>query len=451
MTKPKKKIPDIARLLLAVTLALVVPGVWLAAIPADDTGYQAETRTRANLEQAKLHLDKFRGEFKRLPTTLTELRTYAKSRGENISSYDAYGQRLQYVKLDAEHFVLRSFGNDSVQNTIFTATDPKVAAWNKIDDTLQYDFQKRLQRLTYPAPLLMGADAPNKQWQAQLYVDPAAGQSRLMVRHRQREDLIMLAVHEQVEEFLWLPDSHRLVYTATGSSRYRDGVYLWDLLEDSTANLLDNITSKVGITALADTTQLWLSLAGVTALGPQVFFYAAGINSKELNPSAFYHPDNYYVAIIPPEKTNSAKIGRAKLMPPLITKIPWTDLNEQIIAPTTLHNLQTQWLQLPLSGGTENVIRAWQEFIQTHPQTALSPYALWMLTSLFSDSYALLRQDKKQQTEAETLRAFGAEIASALCNHPLSPAYLHGFGQFAYQQLTAKTPLPYAISKLHMR
>lgn len=446
--KPKKNI-DIILWVFCIVVGIVLPLAWLASTPVDSKGYRADARTRSNLDLAEKNIDHFRQQFKRLPVSLTELRTFSKSIGKKINSHDAYGQRLQYVKLDDAHFVLRSFGADSVQNTIFTAADPNVADWNKLQPTPQYQFQHRLQRLTYPAVLLAGADSPNKQWQAKLYVDPAVGQSRLIVRHRERSELLMLALHEQVEEFLWLPDSHRLIYTATGSVRYRDGVYLWDLLEDSTTNLLDEPSAKVGITSLSQTKQLWLSLAGIVPSGPLVFFFAAPIQQEALDPTAFYNTTNFFVAKISAAKDRRSNVTRANVPEHLAKLVPWTDMAAQITSEDTTSEMQNRWLRLPLAGVTENVIHEWQNFIEAHPQAPLSPYGLWILTSLFSDTYALLQQSKNK-SDSETIRSFGAEIANALRNYPLSPAYLHGFGLFAFHGLTERTPLPYQISKLHL-
>ncbi|WP_457835994.1 hypothetical protein, partial [Staphylococcus aureus] len=77
-----------------------------------------------------------------------------------------------------------------------------------------------------------------------------------------KEGLFMVAPHDAVEEFLWLPAGDRIVFTATGSNRYRDGLYLWDLRTDSVINLLDTVHMQGQVAPAKTTASYWLALGG---------------------------------------------------------------------------------------------------------------------------------------------------------------------------------------------
>src|SRR5690606_25626704 len=90
---------------------------------------------------------------------------------------------------------------------------------------------------TYPTPLILSTQSPNLKWNAQIFVDQFTIKRQLLVRSRTREDLFMIAPHDLVEEFLWLPEIDQVIYTGSASNRYKDGVYLWDLNSNDVTDL----------------------------------------------------------------------------------------------------------------------------------------------------------------------------------------------------------------------
>jgi hypothetical protein len=424
----------------------VAPAAWVSLTPPFSAPLTPVGDTRAALKDSRDALKTYVEQRGKTPTDGAELRAWSRAEGRRTASYDGWGQRISYLRLDDRHYLLRSFGADGVQNTVGTETDMGFVHWGEsAANGLSYRMTPSLDPDLYPAALLAGADAPNGgAWHARVFVDPVNQVRQLVVRHRTKEGVFLVARHDAVEEFLWLPDGERLVFSATGSTRHRDGLFLWDLRDDSVVNLFDLVPDSVPISPAARGHGLFLALAGVAESGPTVAAWMAPRHDGSLDPRTFFTPEKL-VAFKVPAKGGQALQFTPTVFSPTVQPLDRTySTSGRIVGKGT--SSQRTWLSLPLSGDVEQVLLAWHRHSERAARSPLFPYGLWVLASLYGDSYALMLD--KGSKDADVLRTFGTEIARALVNYPLAPSYLKGLGLFAYESLMDGVRLPYRLAQL---
>jgi len=459
--------------LVILALAVGLPLIWIAGLPRAGASWNPVETTSERLIAAEHLVEVFIKELGEVPPSLAELKVFARATGRSINLHDGWGARFDYLRLDSRHFVLRSFGRDGLQNTLVSAPDEGVFRSGTLPTTsLVAKWRTRFEPQGYPAAMLLGADSPNHVWHARLFVDPLAGTRRLLVRRRDTTNLHMFAPHDSVEEFLWLPGGHQLVFTATGSARWRDGIWLWNLLNDSIVNLLDaNAASndqqagarpsgQPGTPTSATPNQWFLSLLGVT-VAPQVVYAAVvprGVDAP-LDPAVLYSAaairawviadptDDETVRPVPVDLPQSvtttdilARISKSASGGDDDPGNP-KDLREDGESADTVAGTRTQktWAALPRSGNKEQVLGAWSDFAEKNAASPLFPYALWQLTGFYAEAsrisqeQALSSADGKNPSEA--LRTFGAEIAKAASALPMAPLYVRAMAGHQYGQL----------------
>lgn len=455
LTKAKKpkNLSSYRRLLSALAL-WGVPFAWIVMSLPPFAPYRAGERSRTTLAVALQALKAYSEEHSQLPRDLNALRSYAVAEQQDFGTYDAWGQRLEYIRLDDQRFLLRSFGSDGVQNRLDTAPDPGHLDWGQHTNMgPTYEYPSLAIPELYPAVLLEGNESPTRNWLARLYADRANGKRHLLVRHRVQADLFMVASHDGVEEFLWLPDGHRLVFTASGSTRYRDGVYVWNLVDNTLVNLFDSSGTPIPISPAAGGTKLWLSLAGLTAAGPTVHVYAMLRHDGPLDPRLFFDRSRLHSIIIPGRKgeTMANLLDFSAPGAPDQTHIPpharLADLQAGVGNLNNALPIQQRWLRLKVRGDLEGTLLAWHDFSTQEPNSILYPYSLWMLSILYGEGYKLLIETHPR--DADVLRAYGTEIARALINHRLAPSYLQSLALFTYETLMEAQSPPYGIAQLN--
>ncbi len=437
-------------------LAWVFPALLVATSPPFMKARRPQKDTRDALAEVNKTLRGFLEKNKQTPSDLNVLRAYAKAERKPFTAYDAYGARLDYVRLGEERYILRSFGEDGVQNSLDSAPDLGIVHWGVRARTgLNYRYTSAPQLDIFPAVLLEGADSPNRQWLARLFIDPATRDRRLVVRHKSKSDLFMVAQHAGVEEFLWMPSGYQVVFTATGDHRYRDGIFLWDLVEDRLTNLLD-LTSGDLAGTLSPTgrpAKLALSLAGVSVGGPTVYAYFADRRDVPIDPAVFFSKARLLTFVVPEKKGASMRhvpTANADVTPgtPPFTRL--LDLTTHVHGEKQLATgglkVQRTWLRLKLQGDMEKVLLAWHGFSEHQAGSPLFPYCLWFLSSIYSESFSVLASG--QSRDADVLRTYGTEVARALVNYPLTPSYLRGLALFTYENLMEGNPLPYRFAHL---
>ena len=405
-------------------------------------------------------IEDFKKDQKQVPDSLATLRQFAMKRGQEFGFYDAFGNRLSYTRLGKKHYLIRSFGADEVQNHANSSPDrvrihggafPKGAA-------LAYEARPDIKPALYPAILLEGSDSADGGWHARLYHDRHTRLKHLIIRKKEPSGLVMVAPHDRIEEFFWVPGRLQLVYSVTGSKRSPDGVYLWDLTTDQVADILSrkNASGRGGpMESMSKISRLWLSLAGISEKGPTVYGFAAPRHDGGLDVRDFFRPERFFIVKIPDRPLEDASFGKTlaktQVFRPDLFKGLDGLLSDGYLSRDRLRGLpyskaQRRFLVLPLRGEPEPVLLKWNHYADRVIESPIFPYALWVLASLYSEAYEnLLPQASK---EADVLRSYGTEIANALLNDPLAPSYLKALAFDAHQRLLTGSPLPYRLGDL---
>lgn len=435
------------------TIAWVIPISWVASLPPAGQEWHGLPRTHRALRQISSVLKSFEKSYDDLPISLSELKAFAKKDRLPFPLIDGFGQAFELLRFGKSDFAVRSFGSDGKQNTLETDPDPSIVSWNGPPiEGMHYSYEQEVLPTIFPAPLLLGASSPTGPWTAELIIDPVKHTKGLLVRNRERPTTFMLAAHDQVEEFLWMPNAFQIVFTATGSHRYQDGVFLWNLLEDSLHTVFDGATEKAALLLPNGSSPaamgLTLALAGISEAGPTILFYASTENeAADIDPVSFHSLKNLRAIRVsqvtgsPPtlapinisSKTDWSALGDG---PPRYGL--WTD--EGATRP-----MQKDWMELPYKGPIEEVISKWQSFGERNLQSPILPYTIWTIAALYADAYADLR--KKSAKDADILRAFGEEIARELESLPTAPRYLRQQGRFVKTRLARSESMPFRLAE----
>jgi hypothetical protein len=222
-------------------LVWIFCSVWLLTIYPQGFEYRGEETTNRVLAENHRILQSFVRVWADTPHSAAELAAFSKG---SFQFFDGYGHTIEYLRLSEENFLLRSFGQDGRQNILFRKADPGIHSLGQIPEgSLVYKPKGEESRWRiYPFPLLEGSFSPNGDWYAQVFADPITAQRKLLVRHSEKP-IYLIARHDFVEEFLWLPNSHSLVFTASMSGSYGSGLYVWDLSSDRSTNF-HNFSSR---------------------------------------------------------------------------------------------------------------------------------------------------------------------------------------------------------------
>lgn len=444
---PRGKTLGVVRLLSIIFCFWLAPAAWVWLAPPLSAPHKPEVRTRQRLVTLTKLLHAYVDRYKEAPVDLATLRAFAVTENEAFPAYDAFGQRFDYVRLDTRHYLLRSFGDDGAQNTTGSPRDLGVVNWGpRVTQSLKYQYTTPDMPHFFPAALLVGADSPDGKWLGKLYVDTGAGTRRLVVRHRTEQGLFMVAHHDAVEEFLWLQTGRQLVFTASGSTRHRDGLYLWNLEDDTLVNLSDLSDVPGTIAPTTRGSNLWLSLAGVAPQdgGALVYAFRAPRHDGSLDPGEFFTSARLTATYVS-TKDDTVRSVEAPPFTGLGGDAAPFRLGARVAGSAGL-KIQKAWLALPLAGDMEKVLLEWHTYSERETQGPLFPYSLWLLSSLYGESFAAMAE--KDPRDADVLRTFGTEIARALLNYAMAPTYIRALAIHTYESLMEGQPLPYRFSRL---
>jgi hypothetical protein len=382
-----------------------------------------EDRIRYNDQLIQTYTRKF-GE---VPSSLTELRLFAKSLNKVFQPSDAWGGRLEYLRLGRINYTMRSFGEDGVQNTLKSSPDPGVFRWGQmVKDGLVYDYDAGRHQIRPSVVLFAGADDQERRWHAKLFLDAATGLRRILVRSRSIMNLYMLAPHDGIEEFLFLPGGRYIVFSASGSSRYSDGLWIWDLESDSCANLLEFSRTFGSINPAKHAQALFVALANVTISdqGPIVSAFIVPTPTVERDPHDFFHPKNLHQFVIKDGEVTS------HLLPDQKTALQKSFFDYEWMGSSTIASkgtgsgVQRVWQQLPRAGAWDEAMTAWQDFASTHSSSPLAPYAVWSLALFYFDA----AKESRDSKESEVLKGYGRELSVGLSRMPAAPGWLKWYG-----------------------
>jgi hypothetical protein len=189
------------------------PMTWVASIPRDGQPANAPFLTDGLLKRGEATIKAFAKEFATAPRNLCELKAYAAVTNSDFMGWDGFGQRFDYLRLNRTRWYLRSFGSDGRQNTLLSKQDPLASSIEDYQSFgVTHDYSEKATRFN-PA-IRLGAFSPQGNWHAEIFTDQISGASRLLVRNRDKHGYFMITDQNTVEEFYWLPDGYRIVFTS---------------------------------------------------------------------------------------------------------------------------------------------------------------------------------------------------------------------------------------------
>jgi hypothetical protein len=447
--KKRKNHQGTAMVVLLVGFFWGLSAIWVAAGPTYTSPWNAKARSKVTIDKLNKVLMAFKETHNDIPQDLNELRAFADSSGKSFNPYDNYGQKVEYLRLDQKHYMLRSFGADGVQNTEDRQTDIGVASWGgSPKDGLYYEYLSALDPEPFPVALLDGQLSPDRTHMARLFVDSTNMTRHLVVKKMTPNGIFMVSEHKFVEEFLWLPSGHHIIYTATGSTRHRDGIYIWNLKTDRTANLTELILQGSSLEVTGSDKRLWINLVGIHKKESTVFAFIMRRHDGPLDPDLFYSKANLFGFQITDLNPIKIKLmGRQAFETVVSVPLHKRTLDPKLhIAGTSSSLTQKLWLDLPTSGELEKVVGKWQSFSDKSVNSPVFPYTLWYLTGLYSEGYSILTSHKN--ADAEVIRAFGTELSGLLLKYAPAPTYLRSFGAWAYDSLMNGNPLSSHVANL---
>ncbi len=360
-----------------------------------------------------------------VPAGMNELRLFAKQTYNRYATFDVWGERLEYLRLGKINYTIRSFGADGLQNRPGGLLDPGVFRWGQLEKLgLRYDAEEGVKQARPSVVLFAGADDSTANWHAKIFVDPISGMRRLLVRDRRERRFYMIAPHDGVEEFLWVPGYEKIVFTATQSARYDDGVYLWDLRSDEVTNLFGAGIDGSKISPGRRERSFYLALSSISSETPvRVAVFAAPSHGQPLDPDDFFHPKNLHTFEIG-EMLNHVLPDAMALKRSSLNSLDFLG-SMTVLSGGGGNAQQVAWLRLPMGGEWEKAIMKWQEFAATHGKTQLAPYAIWGLSAFY-------RQASKQAGTAtkngQIFASYSVELANALNQMPSAPGYARAIG-----------------------
>ena len=365
------------------------------------------------------------------PPSLNELRFFAKVKGKFYQGFDAWGERLEYLPLGKINYTMRSFGEDGEQNTESSDSDPGVFRWGQmVSRGLQYSFDLAENVMRPAVVLFAGSDDRERKWNAKLFLDQATGARRLLVRSKSLARLFMLAPHDSVEEFLWLPSGERIVFTASGSNRYGDGVWIWDLKTDHIWNILELGENSGGYKPTSQARSLHVALGYVSNESyPKIGVYIAPADVRPLNPKWFFSKKNLQVFEVGDGENarllSESEITSSNLNSHATFDYSWLT-SSTVESGGVGSNLQKEWLNLPRNGNWESAMHKWQDYAAQYPQSPLAAYAVWALSMFYRDAYTAHQNSNSK--DAEILRSFSDELGDALSKMPSAPGWMRAVG-----------------------
>jgi hypothetical protein len=391
------------------------------SIVVNDPGYATAGVVRSNDRLIQNYVRAW-GE---VPQTLNDIRLFAIQTGKHFSSFDAWGERFEYLRLGKVNYTIRSFGADGVQNRPSTPVDPGSFRWGLMaDQGLRYNDQDGSMHARPSVVLFAGADDSQGRWHAKLFVDPVSGSRRLLVKNREQENLFMLAPHDGVEEFLWIPGEEKIAFTASQSSRYSDGVFIWDLKTDEAFNLFALDGDMSDLDPGNKQKRLYVAISSVRmAHPPGLEVFAMPSSEILIDPEKFIHPKNLHVFEL------GEKIKHILPAPDSFNKTSLFNL--EFLGMTTVasggkgNGLQRAWLKLPMGGDWEKAVMSWQEFATAHGKTQLAPYAVWGLAMFYGEA---AREAGLSSKSGQIFNSYSIELGTALSQMPIAPGYVRAIG-----------------------
>lgn len=450
MTKKYKEKMPWSVFFMTLSLSSLFFGLWVFLTPLKTIRGGAQISDQLRLIANKKMIEKFVAEFQISPVSMREVAIY--SEDYTFYLYDQSGERLDYHPLTDRDWLLRAFGPDGMENTLLSAPDYYVSSFSdKPLHGVMYTWPGKPH--FFPAPVLSGSYSPDRKKFARIYQHDYLEQSLLLVRLADSDSFSLISFHDRVEEFLWLPDSGSIVFTAVGSERYRDGIYLWNLRTNTTNQLLSKGDLSFWQNDASREQQWFLSLAGISDEG-LLYSFVAPRNESSLSLDGYFSGTWFRIFNLDRNGEELKNRGMGYIISP-------DEMSFGLIEAVNCFDglgLQQEWCDLPLKGGFDEVLEKWQLFSQEVSNTPVFSYSMWVLSMIYHDAYALWNQlspaEKRklsQEKVDEVLASYGAEIAQTLGEQPLTPHWIKAMAVYFWEMFVARESLSFRLTDLVLK
>ncbi len=412
----------------------------------------AKPRTEAHLERTAKALEAWRAVNGTYPATLGEMMASPEVREVNPDFHDASGNRLEYIRTGFDRFILRSFGSDSVPATSNSSNDDIILesassryaggmVLNKRDHPEDHKGDSRespvadassFEFFTWPPAAAEGLWSPDGHWLARVASNPVTAERRIVVISEDHQR-VLVSPHDRVEEFLWESgvSEPSLIFTATGSELYDDGIYRWrltasepgdsskmeNLIEDKTPEGLPGRLNAGGSAATTPQKKRWV-LALLQSTGTT---NALAVPEAELIASSGQRKflDATNVLVCPPDGprcvTNArlhGKQARFRLA-----------LDQSHRMRGTVTPGQRTWNRLPTRGKGTELLQSWRTGERESATSAMQPYVLFF-SVLLHDQVRATPSTNMGPGTLKKLQISTEEAVAALLKSQETPRYL---------------------------
>lgn len=394
--------------------------------------------TLKSMEKIEQNIKDFKNIYHELPDTLSELKKFSLYRKTPIASFDSWGVRFSYLKLDNDQWVIRSFGPDQDANTFEQGDDLVLNSLKqKPSFGVTYHFSKKPH--AYPFSVNMGAFSPDQKWFARIFVDPYRKVKQLFVINIKKPSMIFVAPHDSVTSFYWLGNSEEIIFSGAGGTKYNDGLFVWNLKRRS----LRNVLSQIGTThpvRLSNGNTWFIYLAGVQREPTKAFVFLQARESKPLDLIKFFSKENFWEVSISKENQTLDRnplisTSKSRSKSPSITINNRTDVNEKDLRSLHASSVETKGLtecrrgtddqknicSLPKDLAAAEKLEILQEKTESLIDTPAFPYMLWHLIETYAEAAG---NDDLSETESRTLISYSLELARLLTQHYSAPPWL---------------------------
>ena len=386
-------------------------------------------------------------EFDMSPVRLREFQVFEIDRYSYL--HDQFGQRFDYIPLSENEWLLRSFGQDGIQNTLLTVYDDYIASWTgKEQKGVAYDYPNPPH--LYPSALLEGYYSPDGKMIAKLFKHEYLNHSILVVHEVDGKPFVNVAFHDQVEEFYWLPDSKQIVFTASGSVRYRDGAYLWNLKTNTADQILGKESLMPWKSTNGESFQWYLSLGGIDVEQNQLYLFIQPRLEHSMPFFQFFSRESLIVYDLTKTVPTKLTEQHTKVLKDFL-KDPLSGLRH-IKRCSKGTSLQKNWCELSYRGFFEEVLLNWQNYTEGSARSQMFTYSLWVLSILYLDVLTLwdqkLKSHEKSDPTRDILATYGAEIAQTLRLQNMSPLWVQAMAEHFWGLLIVGKSLPHTITSI---
>ncbi len=426
-----------------------LPFAWIFAIPKELALLGGREASLQRLQLMNQNVNHFAREFKRAPRNLNEIRLFSKANQGIFHAYDGYGHIIEYIPLDQGNYLIRSFGEDEIE--FKKGAEPDFILSNLLKETPRGIKALKNEKSThigaYNPAVLQGNLSPDGHWHARVYVNTDTGSRRLVLRDRRDNNAIMVSLHDRVEEFFWRDNSDAIIFSASGSHLYKDGIYEWSLSDGRAINLFDGQLAKFDMHGLTSSKNFLISLAGYNRKSQTIYAFLAIDEGQAISPDLFYSDkalvgvsllknDQEEFAIDTPNfnaTTFNDFLGQSYKQ--------WNQVDKKNIS-----ILQKGLLDLPVRGKLDEILNQWTDFTaKQKSNAALFPYLNLHLAIWYS-----FAAKNASNRESDILRSFGAEFSRTLALDTNAPRYLQAISGYIHRRLVSNETLPQLIEQIKL-